>query len=46
MTFKNQNTYIGEWSNDTENGKGTFIFNSGDKYNGEIKNSLFKWGLI
>lgn len=38
--FQNGDVYFGEWNNDVFNGKGTYIFASGERYEGDLLKGL------
>ena len=39
MSFSNGNKYVGEWKNDSFDGKGKYTFSKGGEYVGEFKNN-------
>jgi len=38
--YQNGDIYVGEWYNDEFNGKGIYIFNNGERFEGELIKGL------
>ena len=40
MYFLNKHIYFGDWSRDQFHGKGTYVFNSGERFEGDLVNGM------